>query len=80
MENIIERCAICGCCWFIGELERRRCLECSYERDDRKAIVYKSTKPQEYYEELSRKEYGDSTHWEEIFVREELSKNPSKLQ
>lgn len=40
------------------------------------AFKYISQQPKAYYEQLSTHQYGDSSHWKEIFVEQELSKNP----
>lgn len=40
------------------------------------AITYTSQKPKRYYEGLSTKRFGDTSHWKEIFVEEELSQHP----
>ena len=39
-------------------------------------LEYISQYPKSHYEELSNEQYGDVSHWKEIFVAKELSKNP----
>lgn len=85
--NEIKCCAVCGC--TINPNTSYKCIDCGEYRtttkNERKInhiynrqipIFYTSHKPKEHYEELSQQLYKTKDKWYDIFVEQELSRNP----
>ena len=83
----IKCCPVCGC--TINPQTALRCIDCkSYRettKEERKTkniynkmlpMFYTSQYSKEYYEEQSQQLYGTPNNWKELFVEQELSKNP----
>lgn len=83
----IKCCAICGC--TINLETSLACIDCKGYRETTKEerilkdihnrrlpIFYTSRNPKEYYEKQSQQLYGTPYNWKELFVEQELSKNP----
>ena len=92
MSTIIQCCPVCGnslsykntfCmyCRYSKHLSRkkRKELQSLFEKGEVAYIpvdTYNSLKSREYYENLSIKKFNSKDHWKEIFIEQELSKNP----
>ena len=92
MDTIIQCCPVCGkllsyrsirCfdCGYSKSLSKkqRKELQTKYNQNEIAHIpvnLYNSLNSKEYYEELSMLQFNDTLHWKQIFVEQELSKNP----
>lgn len=92
MTNFIQCCPVCGhilsyknifCsdCGYSKKLDRKRrkILRPLFEKGEVAYIpvdLYNSSKPKEYYINISQTKYNTPDKWKNIFVEEELSKNP----
>lgn len=82
-------CEINNYNYLTSKIISQSCIDCKtfettskQERNEKNIVnkqvapCYISNQPISYYKNLSFKEYGDVSHWKEIFVKIELSNNP----
>ena len=92
MSDYIQCCPVCGrtlsyknifCsnCGYSKKLNRKRRKELRplFEKGEVAYMpveLYNSSKPKQYYIDISQTKYNTPDKWKDIFVEEELSKNP----
>lgn len=92
MGDIIQCCPVCGmqltyrnikcpCCQYSKHVDRHTRKELKElikrgEASDMPIALYNSLHPKQYYENISQEQYNTKNRWMDVFVKQELSKNP----
>lgn len=92
MEDKIQCCPVCGThltyksiqcpiCGYSKRVNRKTKKELKKLIDNKEILstpiaLYISIYPKQYYEKISQDKFNTKDRWKEIFVKEELSKNP----